>query len=186
MSSYRIASRYAKSLIDLAIQQQKLDAVLGDIEALDRICHQRDMSLMLKSPIIKADKKAGVFRTLLEGKVDPLTYAFVEILLRKGRESFLPEISTEFINQYRDIKGITIVKVTSAQPLPADTLDAIRRKLIDSQLTHHTVQFEASVDPALLGGFVIAFEDKLYDASIRHQLDNLRKQFAGNEFQIAF
>lgn len=186
MSSYRIASRYAKSLIDLAIQQDKLEAVLGDVEAFARISRQREMALLLKSPIIKPDKKAAVLKAIFFGKVDVLTYAFMEILLRKGRESFLPEIAEEFMRQYRTIKGITIVQVTSAEPLDATTLDAIRAKLANSQLTHHQIQFETRVDPALIGGFVIAFDDKLYDASIRRQLDLLRKQFVGHEYQIAF
>ena len=185
MSSYRIASRYAKSLIDLAIQQDKLESILGDVEAFAGICRQRDMALLLKSPVIKPDKKGAVLKAIFHGKVDPLTYAFFEILLRKGREAYLPEIAEDFIRQYRDIKGITIVHITSAAPLPEATLEQIRRKLVDSKLTHHEVRFETSVDPELIGGFVIAFEDKLYDASVRHQLDNLRKQFTGHEFQIA-
>lgn len=186
MSTYRIAARYAKSLIDLAIQQDKLDTVLRDMEAFAEVSRLRDMALLLKSPVIKPEKKRTILKAIFSGKVDPLTYAFLEILLRKGREAQLPEIATEFLQQYRDIKGITIVQVSSAEPLPDAVLEAIRRKLVESRLTHHQIQFEAKVDPLLIGGFVIAFDDKLYDASIRHQLDNLRKQFAGKEFQLAF
>jgi F-type H+-transporting ATPase subunit delta len=76
------------------------------------------------------------------------------------------------------------VEVTSAEVLPAETLESIRKKLIDSKLTHGNIEFKTIVDPALIGGFVISFEDKLYDASVRHQLDVLRKEFDSKEYQV--
>jgi F-type H+-transporting ATPase subunit delta len=183
--SYRIASRYAKSLIDLASEQGKLDRVLADMTAFAAATKQRDFALLLKSPIVKADKKEQVIKAIWGDKMDPLTISFLQIILRKGRESGLDEIASEFINQYRTIKGISIVEITSAEPLSAETLEAIRTKLVSSKLTHGQVDFRTSVDPNLIGGFVISFEDKLYDASVRHQLDLLRKQFNSKDYQVA-
>lgn len=185
MSSYRIASRYAKSLIDLAIEQGKLDRVLEDINSFEKATHNRDFMLLLRSPIVKADKKEKVMDALFKDKLDPLTHSFLQIIVRKGRESQLAEIAQEFINQYRDIKGISIVEVISAEPLAQDIIESIRRKLVGSKLTHGNIEFRTSVDPDLIGGFVISFEDKLYDASIKHQLDELKKQFSGKEYQSA-
>jgi len=181
--SYRIASRYAKSLIDLAAEQGKLDRVLEDMDMFVAVAKVRDMQLMLKSPVVTTDRKAKVFAAIFGGKVDPLTFAFLDIILKKGRESNLSEIAEEFIHQYREIKGITIVQVTSAEVLSAETLESIRKKLVDSKLTHGNIEFKTSVDPTLIGGFVISFEDKLYDASVRHQLDLLRKEFDSKEYQ---
>jgi F-type H+-transporting ATPase subunit delta len=183
MSSYRIASRYAKSLIDLASEQGKLDRVLEDMDLFVAVSKVRDMQLMLKSPVVTTDRKLKVFAALFTGKVDPLTFAFLDIVVRKGRESNLSEIAQEYIHQYREIKGISIVEVTSAETLSADTLESIRKKLIDSKLTHGHIEFKTAVDPSLIGGFVISFEDKLYDASVRHQLDLLRKEFDSKEYQ---
>lgn len=181
--SYRIASRYAKSLIDLATEQGKLDRVLADMTAFGNAARQRDFALLLKSPIVKADKKEQVINAIFGSKMDPLTSSFIQIILRKGREAGLEEIANEFIQQYRDIKGISIVEITSAEPLAAETLEAIRTKLVTSKLTHGQIEFRTSVDPSLIGGFVISFEDKLYDASVSHQLDLLRKQFESKEYQ---
>jgi len=185
MSSYRIASRYAKSLIDLAIEQGKLDIVLEDVEAFVQATKNRDLALLLKSPIVKSDKKEKILDAIFQGKIDPLTNSFLHIIVRKGRESQLAEIAREFINQYRVIKGISIVNVVSAEPLSEETLSSIRKKLVDSELTHGNIQFKTSVDKNLIGGFVISFEDKLYDASVLHQLDELRKQFSNKEYQVA-
>lgn len=185
MSSYRIASRYAKSLIDLAIEQQKLEAVKADVDYLAAVSDLRDVELLLKSPIIKPGQKARALKAIFSEKVDALTYGFIEILLRKGREAQLPDIAAEFIRQYRDIREISIVTLTSAEPMTESALEAIRQKLLASRLTHANITFETRVDPDLIGGFIISFDDKLYDASIRHQLDILRKQFTRNEFQSA-
>ncbi len=186
MSSYRIASRYAKSLIDLASEQGKLDRVLEDMDLFVAVCKVRDIQLMLKSPVVTTDRKLKVFAALFTGKVDSLTFSFLDIILKKGRESLLAEIAQEFIYQYREIKGISIVEVTSAETLPAETMEAIRQKLVDSKLTHGQIEFKTKIDPSLIGGFVISFEDKWYDASVLHQLDLLRKEFDSKEYQISF
>jgi F-type H+-transporting ATPase subunit delta len=185
MSTYRIASRYAKSLIDLAIEQGKLDRVLEDVTLFSNVASHPEMAMLLKSPIVKPDKKEKVLDAIFKDKIDVLTHAFLMIILRKGRESQLADIAKEFINQYRTIKGISIVNITSAEELSKETIESIRRKLTESKMTHSNIQFNTSVDPSLIGGFVISFEDKLYDASIRHQLDSLRKQFSGKEYQAA-
>ncbi len=185
MSSYSIATRYAKSLIDLATEQGKLDIVLQDAEAFVKATENRDFALLLKSPLVKSDKKEKILDAIFEGKIDSLTNSFLHIVVRKGRESHLAEIAKEFINQYREIKGISIVNVVSTEPLSEETLSSIRKKLVDSKLTRGNIQFVTSIDKNLIGGFVISFEDKLYDASVAHQLDELRKQFSSKEYQAA-
>ena len=76
-------------------------------------------------------------------------------------------------------------EVVSAEALSAEALESIRKKLVDSKLTHGNIQFKTSVDANLIGGFVISFEDKLYDASVKHQLDLLRKEFSSKDYQAA-
>ena len=183
--SYRIASRYAKSLLDLAIEQGKLERVLEDIEGFIKATKNRDLLLLLKSPLVKPDKKEKVMDALFKDRIDPLTHSFINIIIRKGRESELPEIAQEFINQYREIKGISIVNVISAEELPSETLESIRKKLIESKLTRGNIEFNTSVNKELIGGFVISFEDKLYDASVKNQLNELRKQFSNRDYQAA-
>ena len=185
MSTYRIASRYAKSLLDLAIEQGKLERVLEDVTGFVNATKNRDLMLLLKSPLVKPDKKEQVMDALFKDKIDPLTHSFMQIIIRKGRESQLPEIAEEFVNQYREIKGISIVKITSAEPLSDDTIEAIRKKLVESKLTRGKIEFITTIDKELIGGFVISFEDKLYDASVKYQLNELRKQFSGKEYQVA-
>ena len=180
MSAIRIANRYAKSLIDLAVEQGKLERILEDVQSFNEVSKNRDFYLLLKSPIIKSDKKGQVLKSLFDGKYDELTMAFLNILLKKGRESFLPEIAREFLLQYKAIKHISTVKLKTAKALGKDVVEAIRKKLLDSNVTDTHVEIETEVDPNLIGGFILEFDDKLYDASVKHKLDLLSKDFKDN------
>lgn len=178
MSVIRIASRYAKSLLDLAKEQGNLDAVVEDIKSFNQVAKNRDFFLMLKSPIVNADKKAGVLNAIFDGKVDKLTMAFLDIVLRKGRESYLPEIATEFMEQYKTLKKVSTVKLTTAQPITDAALEAIKAKLLGSDITQESLQIETAVDADLIGGFVVQVGDKLVDASVAHKLREMAKVIA--------
>jgi F-type H+-transporting ATPase subunit delta len=181
MSVQRIAGRYAKSLLEMAQEQQKLDRVVGDVEAFQRATQNRDLFLLLKSPIVNADKKLSALQALFGGKYDELTMAFLRILVQKGREPFLTDIAQEFLAQYKRLKHITTVKVTTAEPLSKASLQALKQKL-EADAEIETVELETAVDETLIGGFVLEMGDHIYDASVQHKLDNLRRQFTGNEY----
>ena len=88
MSSIRIATRYAKSLIELAASQGKLEAVHNDVLMLKNAVKNRDLELMLKSPVIQNDKKIAALNALFNGKVDSLTMSYLTLLVTKNREAF--------------------------------------------------------------------------------------------------
>jgi F-type H+-transporting ATPase subunit delta len=180
MSVQRIATRYAKSLIDLAQDNGKLDRVKEDVESFDMVCRNRDFSLLLKSPVVKPDKKQAIFNQLFKGKYDDLTMSFLNILLRKGREAQLTDIAKEFLTQYKVIRGISTVKLTTAVKLSDQAVEAIRQKLNASSTTRNTVEIITKVDPGIIGGFIIEYDDKLYDTSVSHKLDLLKKEFKDN------
>ncbi len=180
MPNPRLAARYAKSLVDLAVEKNQLEAVHADIKYLEAVCDSsRDFVSLLRSPIIKADKKEKILEAVTTGKVSALTAAFNKLLVIKGRESELPEIITAFIDQYNKIKGITKATLTTAVELGADVKKAIESKLAsEAQLSN--VQLSTKVNEALIGGFVLEFEGKLVDASVARDLRDIRKQFVGN------
>lgn len=178
MSVTKLAGRYAKSLLDLAREQDKLETILGDVESFKGAINNRDFYLMLKSPIINTTKKRNIIKAIFEGKLDKMTMAFTNIVLTKGREQYLPEICEEFVNQYRRLKNITSATVISAAPLKPETLDKIKDKIRSEMADGGTVEIETKVDTSLLGGFVIEIGDKLYDASVSTRLKKLKKELA--------
>ncbi len=182
MSAIRIASRYAKSLIDLAQEKNALDRVVEDIKYFQAVTEENgEFYRLLKSPIISESKKGGIFNALFSDRFNELSNAFLDIILRKGRESYLPEIADEFMAQYRQLNSITNVKLTTAVPLSESAVAKIKTKLEAASSTNDNIEITTAVNPAIIGGFVLEFEDKLFDSSVVYQLEQLRKEFGNNE-----
>lgn len=181
--SSRVAGRYAKSLMDLAKEMGKLNDVVEDIKSIAAAVKNRDLYLLLQSPIITADKKNTIMNAIFGGKLSDLTMSFIKICIDKGREGLLPDISTEFLAEHKKMQGITTVKVTTATPLSTESIEAIRKQLVSSSDTLTQVEIDVKIDPSLIGGYVVEFGDKLYDASVAHKLDVLKKGFASNLYE---
>lgn len=181
-ASTRIATPYAKSLLDLARERGQIDAVTADMEHFGASMSNRDLKVMLKSPVISGEKKLKVMDALF-GNYNEITKAFLRIVTNKHREDALPDIATEYMRILRKEKGISQVKITSAAPLEASAIASIQAKLQVDGLATDKIEMETVVDPALIGGFIIEVGDRYYDASARAQFNTLRKEFTGNPYQ---
>src|SRR5258708_7781631 len=126
MPNPRLASRYAKSLIDLAIEKGQLEQVYADMQWLQSVCKSnRDFVTVLKSPVITSDKKNKILAAVAGDRINKITTTFNTLLVKKGRESNLPEIAAAFISQYKEHKKIHTVKLTTAGPLSNEMREAI-------------------------------------------------------------
>jgi F-type H+-transporting ATPase subunit delta len=182
MQNPRLAARYAKSLIDLALERNELEAVYADVQYLQSVGKASPQFLsLMRSPVIKADKKQAILDAVTKGKVGPITEGFNRLLVNKGREDVIPEIINSFIDQYNRIKNINKVKLTTAQPLSEEAKNILLDK-IKADAGMQNIQLETTVDESLIGGFVLEYNNNLVDASILRDLKDIRKQFAGNEF----
>jgi F-type H+-transporting ATPase subunit delta len=182
MPNPRLATRYAKSIVGLSIEQGQLDNVFADMQWLQQIIKDnRDFLNLLRSPIIKADKKQKIMDAVLGGKINKITFAFIRLLIAKGRESNLPEIITAFINQFKSHKNIHTVKLTTATPLNDDLKNAIVVQIKNTS-DMQNIELETKVDEDLIGGFVLQAGDKLIDASVAYELRQIEKQFDNNDF----
>lgn len=186
MSVSRISSRYAKSLMDLALERNELESIKKDISYFTEAIRNRDLYLLLKSPIINSGKKISILKEVFRDKLGATTMAFFDIIVKKGREMYLPEIAADFMGQYRDYNKISVVKITTAAPLSEASMNEIKSKLLSSDITMDKLEITEKVDPSLIGGFIIEVGDRLYNASISHKLDEIRKEFSGNQFVKSF
>jgi F-type H+-transporting ATPase subunit delta len=172
--SYRIATRYAKSLILLAQEKGQLAEVFKDMKEIDRVFEaSRDLKMMFKSPIITSDKKINVVKALFEGKVSPMLYGFLTLMIKKGREEHFHEMVESFILQYNVIKEITPVKITSAVKLDAGLVQNILNNLKKKEHLKE-VELHEFIDPEMIGGFVLQYGDKMLDNSVSNSLNNLK------------
>ncbi len=181
MSEFRVASRYAKSLIELANEKGILEQVYSDMQLLSNVISQnRDFQLLLTNPIVKPEKKLAVLNGVFQGKVQELTLAFFNILARKKRESLLEFVPASFEEQYNTLNGIVKAKVTSAYPLT----DALRAQLGGKLAAEYgqKIILEEIVDPSLIGGFILTVGDKQIDSSVKKSLRKLKNEFKDNPY----
>ena len=175
MSASTIAGRYAKSLMDTCVEKNNLDVIYNDIKGVQETLDNKDISMLLKSPIISPTKKKNVFKAIYAGKVDELTLNFLNLVVNKGREAALPQMCEAFIQQYRVKNNIASAKVITATKLTEEKLNTIKASL---NLQATSFEIEEEIDESLIGGFIIVMGDKRYDASVKHKLNKLRKSFS--------
>lgn len=181
MDNPRINIRYAKALFDLAKENNQLEQANIDMADLARVCRQnRDLQVLLKSPIIMGYKKISIIRELFGKTMSKVSLAFIEIIIRKRREEHLFNIAVKFSDLYRDEKNIKKVMVTTISPLS----DQMRQDLLAvlSKQTGSGIELEERIDPGIIGGMIVKLEGIQFDDSIRKKLQNLRSEFSVNTF----
>ncbi|MBT1685409.1 ATP synthase F1 subunit delta [Dawidia soli] len=182
MTDLRAASRYVKSLLGLAVEQNALEAVHADMQLFAKVCAEnRQFALLLRNPVVKHDKKRDVLERLFKGKVHPLTMAIFDIITKKNREPLLPAIAREFHAEYNLYKGIGDAVITTAVPLDA-SLRAEFERIAKGLSDKKQVELKEVVDADMIGGFVLEVGDKQIDASLKNKLNALKVQFSHNPY----
>ncbi len=175
----RIARRYARALFDLAIERNLLKAIEDDLAILKREYETvKEFRNFIASPVVAREIKQQTFSALYKKRLHTLTFNFVMLLFSKNREEQLADIVAEFHDLLDEHRGIVRGKISTVVPLSAAQLKAVKAHL--DRITGKDVVLTQELDENLLGGFVVKVKDKVFDASLRHQLVALRASFVRN------
>jgi F-type H+-transporting ATPase subunit delta len=181
MSAYRLASRYAKSLLDLAVEKNALDAVYNDITYFKTVLKNTpEFKAVLRNPVINTSKKQQIFNQLFDA-FHPISKAFFELVLRKRRSAYLPEFASAFIELYNAHNHITAVTLTTAVEPDEQTLDHVK-SILQQKVKLDKIVLDCKINPAILGGYILQFGDKMIDASILRKLEIIDDQFIQNDY----
>ncbi len=181
MAETRVASRYAKSLIELAQERGILEQVNEDMVMFLQTAEENpQFASLLKNPIINHAKKLSVLNALFKSRVNDLTYSFFEIITRKNREKLLVDIAREAHLQYNAINHIQNATVTTPFPL-TDDLRADFKALV-MRKTGMKAELKEKVDPSLIGGYILKIGDRQIDDSVRSRLNSLKLKFSDNPY----
>jgi F-type H+-transporting ATPase subunit delta len=175
MSESRSAYRYALAVLGVAEEIKQLDRVGTDLALIgNAIKESREFHLFLKSPVVNKDKKKRLLGEVFKDKISELTMKFILLLADKGRETILPEIIKQFNMLHDQRLGIINVRVKSASTFTADQ----RKQLVDriQAVTKKSVRLDEALEPQLIGGFTVQYEDTVWDGSVRRQLETLRER----------
>ncbi|RYY34472.1 MAG: ATP synthase F1 subunit delta [Sphingobacteriaceae bacterium] len=178
MSELTVASRYAKSLIDLATEQNSVEAVRADMSVFLKILRENpQLKAVLSNPIISQSKKTAIVKEVFGNSVSKVTLAFLNIMISKGRGEVIYATAHELINQYNIKENILKATVVSATPLTAENKAKLTAD-VQAATGSKEVILETKVDPDLIGGFVLTVGDRQIDTSIASDLKKLKKEFA--------
>ncbi len=178
MSEIKVASRYAKSLIDLSVENNVLALSYNDMILFEKVVDETpELEAILKNPIVPLDKKTGILNGIFADKVSKLTIAFFNIVVSKGRSSILFATAKQFIQQYNLLKGIVTADVTSATALSVAAKEEIIA-IVKKELGANEVIVNEKINEKLIGGFILKVGDKQFDASIASGLSKLKKELA--------
>ena len=180
-----VATRYAKSLLGLALEKGQLEIVYKDMALVQHICKDtREFVLMLESPLIKNYKKQAILHEVFSGKISEMTMTFLDILTTKRREGYIDDIANAFVEQYKNHKKILTAVITSVSGIDEQTRKIVL-KLVKEQ-AQGEVELIEKIDKKLIGGFKLSIGDNTIDASILRKLNDLRKNFNENPFVKEF
>ena len=185
MSAPRAAIRYAKSLFSLAAERGEVERMEQDIRALHQVvAGSHDLGMMLKSPVIKPDTKAAILAQIFQDHLGELTMDFLRVLVRKGRESMLPAITDAALGLIRSMRNTQVAEVRTAFPMD----DAVRERVAEVLKTMHQgeVELEENVDTSLIGGFQLFMDNRMVDASLKRELDLLRRRVTDHDYEPGF
>ncbi|MCM4167941.1 ATP synthase subunit delta, sodium ion specific [Arenibacter antarcticus] len=178
MNESRAAVRYAKAILDMAVENKSTEGVENDMRKIvTTISGSPELRDMLGSPILKGELKKNALSAIFEGSTS-VTEGLLTVLVDNKRISILNDVAEKFIilNEARKGQGIAIV--TTAVPLTEELEKKILSKVV--QITGNESTIENKVDESIIGGFILRVGDMQYDASISNKLDNLKREFTNS------
>jgi F-type H+-transporting ATPase subunit delta len=174
MNESKISVRYSRALFEAAREKNIIDKVNSDMILISEIFRMPEIKEFLDNPVIPPSKKASVFHSILDGKVEAITISLIELVVKNGRESFLPGIARVFIHETLSFKGITEAVLTTAVPVTPEIIKQIKDLVARTFSTK--VDLKEVVNPDIIGGFVLRVGDSFIDASIKNKLRKIRKE----------
>ena len=176
MSEFSVTSRYAKAFYEYADKKNSLEKISKDLLFINNTLEgSKELRSVLKSPVIKKDKKQEIIKDLFEEKIDRESLNFLNFIIEKNREDSLYGITNRFMRLSDEHAGILNAKVTSAVELDDAQKLSIKKRLED--YTNKSVRLSFALDRKVIGGFIVKIEDTVIDASVKHQLEILKEKF---------
>jgi F-type H+-transporting ATPase subunit delta len=174
MNESIISVRYSRALFQSALEKNILEKVNQDMILISEICKSPETKEFLQSPIIIPSKKSEIFHKMFGNNIEKITRSLIDLLVKNGRENYLPSISRVFIDETMKYRGITKSVLTTA----TNPGEKVRQQIaaLVSDLFKTKVELDVVIDPEIIGGFILRVDDKYIDASIRNKLKKIKKE----------
>lgn len=178
MNDTRAAIRYAKAILDIAVDNKATAAVENDMRSMVKtISDSKELKDMLASPIVRSEVKKKALNGIFKG-VHAISEGMIKLLVDNKRIGMLNEVALKYIILNEQLKGQDVAVVTTAVPL---TKELEKKVLVQvAQLTGNEVTVENKIDESIIGGFILRVGDLQFDASVANKLSNLKREFTNS------
>ena len=171
-----VAEVYARALFEVAEELGLLDAIREQLSQFaDALSENRELATFFFSPYFSTEEKKDALHRAIEG-AEPIFMSFLEALVERHRMPAIFRIRARYEAMWDDANQLLPVQLTSAIELDEQTVQEIGERI--GQQTGRKVELSSSVDSGILGGIVLRVGNFILDASIRNQLNQLRKELA--------
>ncbi len=174
MDRNRVTVRYAKALLELAIDHQVLETIVSDVHLIEEALQHKGFSTYLMLPKVSEGGKYKKVEALFVDHLHPLSLNFLRLIFQNNRELFLKDICRNFIQMAKRNQNIVTASVTLANEVDTDTWNGIRKAF--EQKLNASIELKSATDPELIGGFVFTIDGWQYDASVATSLKTIKKQ----------
>jgi len=176
MVSLKVSNRYALSLLSIALEKNMLDTFYNDVEILINTFNEsNELQRVVESPVIRPEVKISILDEIFSQKIDNETINFIHFIIQKRREEILYSVAKRFVELRNEHLGIVELLVRTAFELNDDQKEVLKARF-EKILNKKTIMI-FKVDNNLVGGFIAQVGDTVYDASMKHQLELLKKEF---------
>jgi len=178
MSESRAAVRYARAVLDFAVEKKSADKVEKDMRLmLATLIENEELQQVLSNPVVKSDVKKSALQNIFKS-VNEISKRLLDTLASNKRIAMLGAVAEKYIVLYEKMKGEAVARVTSAVPLT----EALEKKILVQveQLTGNKVTLENKIDESIVGGFILRVGDMQYDASLANKLNTLKREFTNS------
>ncbi|MBR1517712.1 MAG: ATP synthase F1 subunit delta [Bacteroidales bacterium] len=182
MDNYRIYKNYAKALFMLGAETGQQETVAADMRLVNEVFSEnRELHVVFTNPMVKQAKKVAIVAALFDERVSKLSRLFLHFVTKKKRTINLRGISAMYLDMYRESRGIVLADLATSYDVDADVITMVGELV--GHVSGKDVEVNAHVDPSIIGGFVVKFDNNMFDTRIRTKIADLRKQFSENEYE---
>ena len=168
-----IATPYADALLQVAESRKETDAVAEQAKSLLAVLNSSpELKAALASPVLEPEAKKAALAKLFDDQVAPAVQNLLKLLADRQRLPMMEAVLMRFLELYRELRNITLAKVTSAAALSEEQQAELNRK-VQEIAGSKSVEFDLVVDPSLIGGFIVSMGSQVIDASLSGQVRRL-------------
>ena len=180
MKNTRAALRYAKAALNLSLEQKKEEAVAKDMQEIIAVFEaNKELLVFLENPVVanqaKQDALIKVFSALR-----PISNELITLLTNNNRIDLLPQVATAYLSLFKKHQGKETAVVTTAVALTPDLEKVILAKA--KEMSSAQISLENKIDPSIMGGFILRIGDMQYNASVAHQLEQLKRELTQTNY----